>query len=132
VRTLILITAALLAASASTAAAAPCNQGQLVGKWQLSSSHGNSCAITIATNGTFKGRCVGPFWPPRGGPFKGTLKVRKNCVISGQNRGTALGGRFGPLEVGPAALAQDGNTVTGVTETGDGDQKHMFTMTKLP
>ena len=126
------IAAALLAASAGAAAAAPCNQSQLVGKWQLSSAAGNSCTIRIAVNGTFKGRCVGPFWPARGGPFEGTLKVRKSCVINGTNRGIALGGEFGPLAVGPAALAQDKLTVTGVTETGDGRDKHMFTMTKMP
>lgn len=128
----VLTAAVLLAASAGIAAAAPCNQGQLTGKWQLASSHGNSCTIRIAANGTFSGRCVGPFWPRRGGPFEGTMKIRRNCVISGESRGTALGGEFGPLGIGPAALAQDGNTVTGVTETGDGPDRHMFVMTRLP
>src|SRR5687768_14887171 len=104
----VLIAVALLATSATAATAAPCNQGQLTGKWQLSSSHGNSCTIRIAADATFKGRCVGPFWPRRGGPFEGVLKVRKSCVVRGESRGVALGGRFGPLGIGPAALAQDG------------------------
>ena len=107
-----ILAAALLVASASAATAARCNQGQLTGRWQLSSTHGNSCTITIAATGAFRGRCAGPFWPAPNGPFEGTLTVRRNCTISGDNSGNALGGPFGPLNVGPAALAQDGNTVT--------------------
>ena len=65
-RTLI-AAAALLVASTGIAVAASCSQNQLTGKWQLASAAGNACTIKIAKEGTFTGRCTGPFWPARGG-----------------------------------------------------------------
>jgi hypothetical protein len=128
----ILIAAALLASSASVAAAAPCNQGPLTGRWLLSSAAGNSCNLTIAADGTYEGRCTGPSWQRRGGPVEGTLRVNRRCLVNGEISGEARNGSFGPLAVGPAALAQDGFTAHGVTNTGDGNQRHGFDLVKLP
>ncbi len=129
---MVITIAALLAASASTAAAAPCSQGQLAGRWLLSSAAGNSCDLRVADDGAFTGRCTGPTWQRRGGPVEGVLKVRRNCIVAGTISGEARGGAFGPLPVGPSALSQDGLVVSGVTNTGDGKQRHGFDMIRLP
>jgi hypothetical protein len=82
----ILIAAALLASSATTAAA-QCAPADLAGSWSLIGSNGGAfsdCQLTTDVDGLSEGRCQGTGRSRRGDPIEVEMNLRPNCRFTGQ------------------------------------------------
>lgn len=131
-RTATIAAAAFLVLSAAPAAAA-CSQSQLVGKWALSGSDNAKwvrCTFEVGQGGAYTGTCKGTGRPRKGNALEGTIRVNRNCVLSGTHRS----GTQPNAQRLTGDLAEDGSTGSGILHFGTAEQNfgNLFTMTSKP